>query len=301
MSALRHLNSLLVACFLSCGSAGAEMIYVNNRCGSDLNCGRSEEDRGDGLGPLRSLAAALRRVQRGDSINIANTGTAYRESVTIQGANHSGTSFAPFVIDGNGATLEGIDLVPSHLWKRVSSDRYRFTPDRLGFQQLFLDGGVLPQRPCGDRTCRECMLSSKQWCRCNGQIDFVVEKGKSVHGYNLAYAQQRVGITLYDVRNVVIHDLNVRGFQLDGINAHDNVFDCTLSEVSCRESGRSGVSVGGASRIQLVNCDLNNNGITQLNAEGWSTTYVNSSKIASNGLPLWKREERPSKWPRSAG
>ena len=59
-----------------------------------------------------------------------------------------------------------------------------------------------------------------------------------------------MGITLYEVRNVVIRDLIVQGFQLDGINAHDGVFDALLKKVTCRGNARSGICVGGASRVR---------------------------------------------------
>ena len=39
----------------------------------------------------------------------------------------------------------------------------------------------------------------------------------------------QVGVTLYEVRHVIVRDLVIQGFQLDGVNAHDGVRETTLS------------------------------------------------------------------------
>ena len=144
----------------------AKTIYVNNLTGNNRNRGALAESHGGGDGPLKTISAALKLADGGDHIQLANTGQPYRESITLQGARHSGGPFTPFVLDGSGATLEA----------------------SLG---------------------------------------------------------QRVGVTLYDVRNVVIHNLQIEGFRQDGINAHDNVFDGLLVNVTCTRNGRAGLSTGG--------------------------------------------------------
>ena len=194
------------------------------------------------------------------------------------------------MIDGNGATLEGIDTVPAHRWEHVAGDVFRFVPDRTGYQQLFLDGANAKRMPKFDGLYNTSFLAAKQWCRCKGGIHFATEKNKSIHSYELSYAKHPVGITLYDVQNVVIHDLNVHGFQLDGINAHDNAFECVLSKVTSTANGRSGVSAGGSSRLHLTECELYDNADSQFRAEGWSTTNLYGTKLVSNEVPAWKRE-----------
>lgn len=278
---------LAFACFASV--VDADTLYVNNMSGSNSSNGLSEENQGDGIGPLRTIAAALKRAERGDRIVLANTGAFYEECVTLQGARHSGTSFAPFVIEGNGATLDGTAEVPAHRWEFVRDNIFRFVPDHAGFQQLFIAGEVAAQLPRVNGAYVSNYLKGKEWQRYRGGIQFAAEKGKSVYSYDLRYAQHRVGITLYDVENVVIHDLNVRGFQLDGINAHDNAMDCILSQVSSTANGRSGVAVCGASRVRLVKSNLQQNGSVQLHMEDWSTTHLNETKMVAKYAPVWKR------------
>ena len=279
--------ALLLTLFAS--QAEARTIYVNNVAGSNTNTGTIDENQGDGFGPLRTISAALQLARRGDRIELANTGAYYEECITLQGAKHSGYEYAPFIIDGNGATLDGTAVVPPHKWEVVREGLFRYEPQRGGYQQLFLGGSLAEQLPRFDGRYAGLSLKPKQWCRCNGGINFAVEEGKSPNSYDLRYAKHRVGITLYDVQRVVIRDLNVQGFQLDGINAFDNAWDCVLSNVTSTGNGRSGVSVGGSSRVTIGDSDFYDNSDVQLNADNWSTTKLIRTRMVAEDAPVWKR------------
>ena len=99
--------------------------------------------------------------------------------------------------------------------------------------------------------------------------------------YPLFYAAQTVGITLYEVHDVIIRDLTVQGFQLDGINAHDCAKDCQLIGVIARGNGRAGIAVGGASNVRIKSCLLSDNGDEQILTDGPSTTSIEQSDIDS--------------------
>jgi len=285
---------LVLCCLLIANLAVADTYYVNNQTGSDFNTGTVETGQGDDVGPLKSIAASLKRANRGDVIVLANTGQAYKECITLQGARHSGTSFDAFTIEGNGATLDGTEVVPPTDWEYVGEEVFRFRPERGGTQRLFLDGDLATQmfRYNGRYNGRyiSSMMKPKQWCACNGNIQFAVEKDKHPTSYELRYAKHPVGITLYDVERVVIRDLTVKGFKLDGINAHDNAMDCVLAEINAVANGRSGISIGGASRVHVVDCLARDNGVAQLRTEGWSTTKLVRTKLVSTNGPLWSRD-----------
>ena len=106
----------------------------------------------------------------------------------------------------------------------------------------------------------------------------------------MEYAALPVGITLYEVRNVVIRDLVIQGFQLDGVNAHDSVFNLTLSGLTCRGNARSGISVCGASRVLIDNCLCGNNGDSQVRTEGYSHTRIVNCELLDDTAPPLKRE-----------
>ena len=126
-----------------------------------------------------------------------------------------------------------------------------------------------------------------EWSFIQGQVYFRVDKDRLPCEYELAYTALPVGLTLYEVRHVVVSNLIVQGFQLDGVNAHDNVFDTSLIGLTCRGKGRSGISIGGASRVRLESCLVGDNGAAQVRTEG-------SRAARSPTANCWKTRRRPS-------
>ena len=72
----------------------------------------------------------------------------------------------------------------------------------------------------------------------------------------------------------MIRDLSIRGYQLDGLNAHDTARRIDLVNVTSVENGRSGFSIGGASRVRLDACTAGGNGVAQVRTEGYSQTQI---------------------------
>lgn len=289
---MRNLARIAIVLSLSSAlthSAFAETLYVNNLTGSNRNSGLTPDNQGDGIGPLRSIATALKLVERGDSIELANTDVPYQECITLQGRKNSGFELLPFVIEGNGATLDGTAEIPADAWDYVTGDLYRFKPRHGGYQVLFLDGTTAKQLPRFDGSMASTFLQPLEWCRCQGGIHFMSEKGKSPYSYDLRYAKHRVGITLYDVQHIVIRNLVVRGFQVDGINAHDNAMECALVDVASTGNGRSGISINGASRVTIANCRASENGEVDLRCDNWSTTKLIRTEFTNKKRPVWTR------------
>jgi hypothetical protein len=289
-SSMRRLGVLLIAWLAIACSLSARDLYVDNVGGDDRFDGGSPAARGGKTGPCRTIACALRKCSRGDRIVLAASGQPYRESITLQAARHSGVTDRPFEIVGNGAILEGAAPVPGDAWEHMRSDVYRFSPPRKAFQMLFLDGKPADRVAVdrGELSLPE--LKPLQWCLFERYVYFRTETGRRPDSYRLEYAALPVGVTLYEVRNVVIRDLIVQGFQLDGVNAHDSVFDASIVGVTCRGNARSGISVGGASRVRLEACLLGNNGTAQLRTEGYSHTRVVGCDLLDNTAPPVKRE-----------
>ena len=108
----------------------------------------------------------------------------------------------------------------------------------------------------------------------------------------------RLAIALIAVAGHIFHAMTlirglvVQGFQLDGVNAHDGAFNLTLTGMVCRGNGRSGISIGGASRVRIEASLVGNNGEAQLRTEGFShTRLVNCDLIDDNpAAPALVRE-----------
>jgi hypothetical protein len=281
---------LVVLCWLAAAVCGARDIYVDNRFGDDRFDGTEAKTQGGGIGPFRTIARALRAVSQGDRIVLANTGQPYRESITLQGAAHSGVSYQDFELQGNGAILEGSAAIPPDAWQPVGQGIWRFSPRRKSHQMLFLDGRPAERVTVEPGAVALPSLQPLEWCLFDRQLYFRAEEGKGPEDYALSHSDLPVGITLHDVRRVTIRDLIIQGFQLDGINAHDNVFGATLIGLTCRGNARSGISVGGASRVRIEQCLVGNNGTAQLRTEGHCLVQVVDSQLLDNTAPPIVRE-----------
>ena len=281
----------LCECVLWCGivlsasAASARDIYVSNTAGDDRWQGIETENRFEGAGPTRTIAKALRIAAAGDRIVIANTDVPYRESLSLVGERHSGFPHEPFTIEGNGAVLDGSAPVVPEAWEYYTGDVFRFRPARLGHQQLFLGDRPAVRRPARSADYKLPELAPLEWCLAGGYINLRVEAGKIPQQYEASYATLQTGVTLYQVHDVRISNLVVQGFQLDGINAHDSVFGGQLAGVLCRGNGRAGISVGGASRVEIIDSVSGDNGAAQLRIEGYSHTHVTDTELIDNTAP----------------
>lgn len=279
------------AAILLCAIVAAELpareIYVNNAAGDDRATGQYTQSTAELTGPVRTIGRALRLARGGDQIVLANTAEPYRECIALFGSRHSGSPLGPFILRGNGATLDGSDPVPPDAWERHDGAVFRFRPADLGPQQLFLDGRpasrVVPA-PSADRPPK---LEPLEWCALGGAIYFRVEKAKLPKDYDLRYARRQTGITLYHVSQVAIVDLVVQGFRLDGIHAAAGARGVLLNGVTARGNARAGVVVGGTSDVELLGCVLGHNAQAQLLTLPLSRTRIRESRLLSDLAPGW--------------
>jgi len=234
---------------------------------------------------VRTITKALRLALPGDRVVIENTGEPYRETLSLVGDHNSGEPGAPFIIEGNGAVLEGSAPVPSDAWEFHHGDVFRFRPERLSHQQLFLAGRPAVRKPIASLDWRLPELEPLEWCLTGGYIYFRIREERLPADFEPSYASLQTGITLYHVHDVVISDLVVQGFQLDGVNAHDGVRGAQLSRLVARGNGRSGISVGGSSKVQIADCLIGDNGAAQLRTEGYSQTRVADTDLVDNTAP----------------
>jgi hypothetical protein len=130
-------------------------------------------------------------------------------------------------------------------------------------------------------------LDPLQWCLHGGYIYFAVEPRRLPAAYPLRYAAKPAGISLLAVHDVLIRDLVVEGFHLDGINALNRCRAVRLVGVTSRANGRSGVAVGGASLVDIESCRLSGNGYAQLLTLPLSETHVRQSELLSDTAPAW--------------
>jgi hypothetical protein len=258
--------------------ASARDLFVNNATGDDHNNAQSATSQGGRTGPSRSLTKALYVAQRGDRIIIAKTDQPYLENVTIAGGRHNS-----LVIEGNGATLDGAAAVPSNQWQSEGGGVFRYDPRYKHFNILFLADTPAARVLADPASARRPELKPLEFCVHRGSIYFRSEETKSPRLYPLNYTAQPVGITIYNVQDVVIKDLIIQRFRLDGVSAHDDAQRCFLGGLTCRHNARSGISVGGSSRVEITACQANGNGVTQLRTEGHCVVNAEGLKLEGEG------------------
>lgn len=286
---IRYGFSLLIVLAVA-SLASARDWYVNNVAGDDAKDGTSDVAVSVQSGPVRTIARALRGARKADRIILANTSEPYRESFTLCG-HLGGFSHAPFTIVGNGAVLDGTQPVPADDWEFAYGEVFRFRPERMPYEILYLDGKALPRGGATNAAGERAPLAPLEWNYSEGYIYFRPEAGKLPQQYGLSLAALTVGITLYQVQWVDIQDLTVQGFQLDGLNAHDSVFHARVSGVVSRLNGRSGFSIGGASQVELLHCEASDNGVAQLRSEGYSHTLLTNCTLQKGAAPALKQLE----------
>lgn len=284
-----HLALALVAGSLLAGDALAADLFVDNLAGDDRNNGQGAATISHGNGPVRTIGKALRLARAGDRILInPNDGQPYRECVTLQGGAHSGFGDIVLEIVGNGAVLDGSLSLAEATWEVVGEDLYATRPPKMSFQQLFLGGQpAVRVQGTGDAIPE---LQPRQWSLFKGRIVFRTDAGRIPSSYNPSCCGHPMAITLYEVHDLVIRDLTVRGYQLDGVNAHDNVTRCDLVGISASENGRSGFSIGGASRVRLDGCNASGNGAAQVRTEGYSQTQLIGGRFDETTAPALVQE-----------
>jgi hypothetical protein len=246
------------------GLARGETLYVDSRLGDDRNDGLTASDEGGGNGPLRTLRRALEIAQQGDEVRLTNNGAPYYGGVTLFGDRHSGRPGGAFTITGNGAVLSGAKPVPEQSWELVRGTIWRLVPVRKAYYQLLLDGSTIPEAACPPDAKTLPDLQVGQWCAWRGAIYYRTEGGGDPNRMNFALADDEAGLTLLDVHDVVIRDLTLRHFRLDGVNAHDRCREVLLERVTSTENGRAGATVAGTSQIYLLDSELTANRVHSL-------------------------------------
>jgi len=270
----------------TCLAAGvaARDIAVSNAAGDDRRDGRTAAIT-DFAGPVRTIGKALRLARPGDRIVVENTGQPYRETLSLMGRRHGASPIGPLVIEGSGATLDGSVGIPAQRWKHHAGDVFTYQPARLGHQQLFVGGRPALRRPARWSDVAPPPLEPLEWCFWQGTIYFRVEAGRLPHDYELSCCGLQTGITLYSVQGVLIRDLVVRGFALDGVAVHDVVRDARLARVTSRDNGASGVSVRASSLVELDHCTLGGNGTSQLRVDDFARCWLYECELTADTAP----------------
>ncbi len=271
-------------------ACSARQVFVNNVAGADGLDGLSEVAH-NRTGPVKSIARAMHLARAGDQVLLTNTGVPYREQVAISGPCLHGFSHRPFVLDGRGAVLDGTVEASPGGWRPEMDNVFALRPRRLSTQQLFAAGEPLRRVALLHTADAPLALKPLEWSLVDRRLLVRLEQDRLPESYDLRFAGLETGVTLYNTRHVVVRNLVVQGFHTDGVNAHELARDCLIDSVECRANGRSGLSVGGASRVKAVMSNFYDNGRAQVRVEGLARVLLDGCEVAAEeGVAKFKTE-----------
>lgn len=259
---------LVIATFMCIGSvANARDLFVDNIAGDDRNNGSQVSAGGVQTGPFKTINRALWVAQSGDRIVLTKNAEPYREMVCLIGPRNSGFEETPFVIEGNGAVIDGTGMINSEDWSHAFGDVFKVRYRYMAYPLLFEGEKLLPRLKVTSANDLS-KLQVGEWAGFGGQVYFRPAADRSFLTYPLAGAGMATGITLFQVDNVVIRNLTVQGFRIDGVSAPDAAEIVRLEKVVCRANGRSGLSTGGTSKVIAIESQMIENGAAPVRMEG---------------------------------
>ena len=281
----------LMVLLLLVGNSSANDLYVDNTIGRDDNDGSTTQSREGGTGPVKSIERAVQLAGYGDVIVLRNTGVPYYGSISLTGSRHSGNSFRPFVIQGNGATISGLRSVPHGGWQKEGPKLWKLTLTRKGYYRLLRDGRPLPESfLAGCCTDPRPLLEPGKWVAWGGSLYFRQDGDDAPEDQAFSFAADQTGISLHQVSNVLITNVTLQHFRFDGIHAQGLCDGIVLENVNALENGRAGVVSSGASRITISGGKIAGNGRHQLLVLDRSTAVPSGCDIEEEAIE--RRDER---------
>lgn len=274
----RLLLGLLLTLALVGTSVSARDIFVDNVAGDDRYNGFTPDNGTLGAGPTRTIAKAVRIAKSSDRIILAKNEEPYNECVSLVGADNSGTAEKPFVILGNGAILNGSRPIDSAVWKHEVGYVFSYEPRDITHPMLYITRAPAKfiQPGPGDSLPA---LKPLEWTFIAGKVFFRTEAPKLPSDYDLSEPGHPTGITLYKTVHVVIDNVVVQNYRLDGITAADVAQSVSLVGVVARGNGRSGLHIAGASQVDVYASLLHDNAENQIRLDGFSTTRLINCEV----------------------
>lgn len=277
----RDLSLFLLAALACQHFAGAAVVFVDNRSGSDAADGLFPRSMSLQSGPVRSIRRALELAQHGDTIELTKNAQPYYEGLPLMGIRHSGSPDEPFVVRGNGAILSGLRALPPAGWQPVGQDTrlWQLSFTRKGYYVLLRNGALVPEfRP---QTSSEVLdsLPEGNWLSWRGGFYYRSDSGTPPAKETFAHAGGETGISLYRTSNVWIRDLVVQHFRVDGFHAHDLCQGIALENVEFRQNGRAGLVVTGNCQVDLVGSRISENGRYSAFSIPPARLYVSDSEL----------------------
>ena len=87
------------------------------------------------------------------------------------------------------------------------------------------------------------------------------------------------GITVYGASHILISDVTVQHFRLDGVGVPDLARNVELRNVRMTENGRAGLSVGGSASVTVKDAAIEKNGRNSVLISETASVEVTDSQL----------------------
>lgn len=239
-------------------STDAATWYVNNQMGNDNHDGTSQATA------VATITKAISLAVTSDTLELANTGIPYRETMLFR--NLGGSPDRPFVIEGNGAILSGLQTIDVSKWETVKEGLYVFPLDKTPYGNPFLvsRGKRIPQAKSLDLL----QTGEHYWDSSGNKIYFLCDTGKKPADYELEATLRISGLTLTSASYIICRNLSAEFFSNDGFNIHGDCRGVRLENVIARHNGDDGISIHESGGLIVQNAYVHDNffGIQDVNA-----------------------------------
>lgn len=262
-AAIRHFAAATIVALLLPYVCAGSTFFVNNLIGDDRMNGRSPEIETLADGPFATIGRAIQLSRGGDRIIIANTGLPYVESAVVDRPEANGTERFPLVIEGNGAVLRGLGRLAPQVWRPVGEGVFRYQPLRKAHYVLVVNGRPAEEVGVDDAAERPPALQPLQWCAFRGHVYFRVEPRKLIEDYELEAPALEIGLGLHNARHVVVRNLTIEHFRLDGVHVSGRSQNVRIEHVHSTGNGRAGLVASGAARVEVRGLDLAGNRVAE--------------------------------------
>ena len=242
----------------------ADSWYVNNKTGSDANDGRSAKTA------FATIKRATSSAKTSDTLVLANTGVAYREPIMM--VRLGGTPAAPFVIEGNGATITGLKPIKPDAWQARDGGLhfYPVVKKPYGFPALVCRGTRLPVAKSAHA------VGPGQFFWGADGILFRPEAGKPLADTPLEATLIVSGLTVQSSSYIVCRNLISEYHSNDGFNVHGDCRGIVCENIVGRHNGDDGFSIHEAIGAVVRNAHFHHN--------RWGIQDVNASRSIFNGV-----------------
>jgi len=242
--------------FASGATEDKAVVYLDNAIGSDGNDGSSPSPAGENVGPVASISRACDLLQESGKLIIKNTGRPYRGSLILVGKG--GTPEQPLIIEGNHATLEGLEAAKPSDWK-VEQDRIismEFSGAGIGF---FVVRDGIP--PIWAKSLKDIQPGENFHDKAANRGYYCLPEGKSLQDLKLEVPTGGCGcgVEIIGASNIIIRNLQCRYFCNDGFNFQGECEGLLLEHIEGYLNGDQGFSCHATVSCVVVDGNFHNN------------------------------------------